>query len=180
MSAFAWPNKPEDILHGPLERNSFERNVDVVLGAIKDEITARLGRLLKLCESPIERHLLIAIYPMEALQWVGTYTVRVIPQQWVGRYRIDIAVYVYCAGEVVGRIAVECDGHNFHERTPEQALRDRKRDRELTLAGWKPLRFTGREIMRAPLHCFMDVFNLVDAMSGPPEQPNLGVSNAHK
>lgn len=44
-------------------------------------------------------------------------------------------------------IVVECDGHDFHERTKDQAARDRKRDREFQLMGYKVLRFTGSEIV---------------------------------
>lgn len=50
-------------------------------------------------------------------------------------------------------IVVECDGHDFHERTKEQAEHDRKRDRRLTELGYTVLRFTGREIWRDPIAC---------------------------
>lgn len=43
-------------------------------------------------------------------------------------------------------IVVECDGHLFHERTKEQAARDRKRDRKMQNLGYVVLRFTGSEI----------------------------------
>lgn len=63
------------------------------------------------------------------------------------RARIDFVV----EGLDGERIAIECDGHDFHERTPEQAERDRSRDRALTLDGWTVLRFTGREIYRSAI-----------------------------
>lgn len=43
-------------------------------------------------------------------------------------------------------LVVECDGHEFHERTKEQAARDRSRDRRLQSAGYTVFRFTGAEI----------------------------------
>lgn len=64
------------------------------------------------------------------------------------------------------RICVECDGHNFHERTKEQAARDKKRDRELTVAGWQVLRFAGSEIWRDPAGCAEQVADLVVAKGG--------------
>jgi very-short-patch-repair endonuclease len=43
---------------------------------------------------------------------------------------------------------VECDGHDFHERTKEQAERDRSRDRRVQEMGWRMFRFTGSELYR--------------------------------
>lgn len=43
-------------------------------------------------------------------------------------------------------LVVEADGHDFHERTKEQARRDKQRDRAMTLAKWTVLRFTGSEV----------------------------------
>lgn len=57
------------------------------------------------------------------------------------RWRADCAIFVGRTG-----IVVELDGHPFHERTADQVLRDRSRDRAMTIDGWKVLRFTGREV----------------------------------
>lgn len=51
------------------------------------------------------------------------------------------------------KLAVECDGHNFHERTKEQASTDRERDRELQAAGYPVFRFTGSDIWNDPMGC---------------------------
>lgn len=45
---------------------------------------------------------------------------------------------------------VECDGHEWHERTKGQATRDKRRDRSLAAAGHSVLRFTGSEIFSNP------------------------------
>lgn len=60
-------------------------------------------------------------------------------------YRIDFAFF---AG--FGKLVVELDGHDFHERTKEQAQRDKSRDRAMTFDGWTVLRFTGSEVFRDP------------------------------
>lgn len=44
------------------------------------------------------------------------------------------------------KICIYTDGHNYHERTEEQALKDRSQDRELQKFGYKVLRFTGKEV----------------------------------
>ncbi len=51
------------------------------------------------------------------------------------------------------RVSIELDGHDFHERTPEQAERDKSKDRLLQSHGWLALRFTGREVIRNPDAC---------------------------
>lgn len=61
------------------------------------------------------------------------------------------------------QIIVELDGHDWHERTPEQAQADKSRDRELQRLGWSPLRFTGREVLRAPSQCHSEVTELLFA-----------------
>jgi very-short-patch-repair endonuclease len=61
-------------------------------------------------------------------------------------YRLDF-VLTHARSPV--RIAVELDGHRYHDATPEAAERDKSRDRVLTGAGWRVLRFTGREIVRS-------------------------------
>lgn len=43
------------------------------------------------------------------------------------------------------RLAVESDGHQTH-RTRQAFERDRRRDQCLTLAGWRPIRVTWRQI----------------------------------
>jgi len=50
-------------------------------------------------------------------------------------------------------LIVECDGHDFHERTKEQAAKDRSRDREFQGKGYTVFRFTGSEIWRDPCAC---------------------------
>jgi very-short-patch-repair endonuclease len=45
-----------------------------------------------------------------------------------------------------GRLVLECDGHDFHNVTKQQAAYDRARDRELLAMGIRTMRFTGSEI----------------------------------
>jgi hypothetical protein len=50
-------------------------------------------------------------------------------------------------------LIVECDGHDFHERTKEQASRDKERDRVLQSCGYRVFRFTGSDIHRDSIKC---------------------------
>lgn len=51
------------------------------------------------------------------------------------------------------KVIVECDGHEFHERTKEQAAKDRARDRASVMGGYDVFRFTGSELWRDPMGC---------------------------
>ncbi len=55
-------------------------------------------------------------------------------------------------------VVIEVDGHDYHERTKEQARRDRSRDRQMMMHGWVPLRFTGSEIYRDASACAVEAW----------------------
>lgn len=84
-------------------------------------------------------------------------------QMTVGSYRVDIGIAVATSssnGAVV--IGVECDGHEFHEKTKDQASRDKRRDREIVAHGVRMLRFTGAEIWAGAYGCASQVFDIID------------------
>jgi very-short-patch-repair endonuclease len=56
---------------------------------------------------------------------------------------------------------IECDGHDFHERTQDQALRDKQKDRRAIEIGAKTLRFTGRELSKDATWLVSDVITAV-------------------
>lgn len=122
-------------------------------------------------DSPIEKHLLSAMIfghsltherfaPVALLRSkkpvFGARCVQVAPQYRVGVYRLDFAIIL--AGPLyMARLAVECDGHEFHSKTKEQAAHDRMKDRALATAGWPVLRFTGSEIARDAEACAKEI-----------------------
>jgi hypothetical protein len=94
--------------------------------------------------------------------FLGQNTIFVQKQTDVAGWRSDFVFNVYAdwdrepdSGRKPGwdRLIVECDGHDFHERTKEQAARDRERDRASQIAGMEIYRFTGSELWRNPLGC---------------------------
>lgn len=82
----------------------------------------------------------------------GDCLVRLIAQAPIGSYRADFALDMNTLGASC-RVVVECDGHDFHERTKEQAKRDRSRDRAMQAAGLIVLRYTGAEIFADAIAC---------------------------
>ncbi len=101
--------------------------------------------------------------------------VTIVPQLPVtakeSSYRLDIAVFVTLEGKLLQKIVVECDGHDFHERTKDQARRDRSRDRDLQAEGWRVLRFTGSEIVSNPELRAAEVVAFVAPGGSAPEAP---------
>ena len=80
----------------------------------------------------------------------------ITPQAEIGNYKADFLLW-FQLGRHIGGLVIECDGHAFHERTKEQAGRDKKRDRELLTSGFPVLRFTGSEIFKDPIGCAAQV-----------------------
>ena len=135
--------------------------------------------LAQRCESPIELYLLAAmtLFPAftswSASGYVAIETadcppdgdpkgwplLTIVPQYQMEDFRVDFALF-WRGGHL---IVVECDGHDFHERTAEQAERDRSRDRMLQKRNIAILRFTGREVYRDPFKCAEEIYRFVEA-----------------
>jgi very-short-patch-repair endonuclease len=126
-------------------------------------------RLISLVESPIEHRLLsgLRFWFRELDPGNGCWRcgeLRLEPQYPAlgGKYRPDFAVFRDGAD---WKIAIECDGHRWHEKTPDQAQRDKERDRALVYDGWTLLRFTGREIQRSLQRCCSDILDMAAKLS---------------
>lgn len=74
------------------------------------------------------------------------------PQHQRPNWRVDFVVSAF-GSDKWHDLVVECDGHDFHERTKEQAAKDRSRDRSAQLSGLAVFRFTGSELWRDPWAC---------------------------
>lgn len=115
----------------------------------KKRIMFRLELLEQKFESPIERVMYVVL--RDEFEWAITQDrAELIPQKQIGKYRVDFYFsYTSDQGELV-EFVIECDGHDYHERTKEQAQHDKKRDRFFTEKGYIVLRYTGSEILREP------------------------------
>jgi very-short-patch-repair endonuclease len=126
--------------------------------------------LLGRCESPIESIFLerFCTAAIEHGYEIGKFTsdsstIAVKPQKPILSLRIDFGIsFDFLQNFTSGLlIAVECDGHDWHDLTKEQAVRDRQRDRYLQRCGYKILRFTGSELYAHPLLCALEVLQYV-------------------
>lgn len=59
---------------------------------------------------------------------------------------------------------IELDGHDWHERTREQASRDRARDRRVLRAGGNVLRYTGSDVFGDPCSVILDITDTLFAL----------------
>ena len=106
--------------------------------------TEKKGR--DLCESPFER---------EVYDRLDAAGYRILPQVRAGGYRIDLVV----EGTAGRRLAVECDGDQYHG--PDTWMEDLQRQRTLERAGWRFWRCWGSSWVRDPEGCF---HSLVEAL----------------
>ena len=162
-----------------LALQKYEETVHVVAQGWFDQVTETLFQdweeHAQRCESPIESlllaHMCFASYGYSNWRIPARLTSKfdgtdaesregmivIVPQAQIAGCRVDFAVY---AGNLVGQwasVAIECDGHEFHEKTKEQAARDKSRDRALASYGVTTLRFTGSEIYRDPENCVAEI-----------------------
>ena len=88
----------------------------------------------------------------------------VFTQCSIGRYRADFLIEKRDSPSLKPiRVVVECDGHDFHERTKAQAAHDRSRDRYMQTRGLPVLRFTGSEIHADPFKCAAQIYEFFEA-----------------
>jgi very-short-patch-repair endonuclease len=138
----------------------------------------------RLCESPPE---LAMLYAIALVAWdqfgagglIATRGVflEVQPQAHIGNYRVDflLTMALRDRGTTVSsaQMVVECDGHDFHDRTKEQASRDRARDRELQAVDLPIFRYTGSDVWR---DVFAAAYQAVEELARrmPPFRPPIG------
>jgi very-short-patch-repair endonuclease len=98
--------------------------------------------------------------------------VMIMPQVQIGEYRADFLVlatvditpiYQTRRETAVLKVVIECDGHDHHDLTKEQARHDRQRDRWMQSKGLSILRFTGSEIFRDVHRCAEEIVEFVDS-----------------
>jgi len=129
---------------------------------------------LPACESPLEELFLLLwtyhfndchciTYDGIECPWTGTprgkiCIVDLAQQVKVGGSRVDFLATITSANNgKVSRLAIECDGHAFHDRTPQQASRDRARDRKLLQHGVMTARFTYSDLRERPIESMVDL-----------------------
>lgn len=120
-------------------------------------------------ESPLEAICYLWWHAMVGQSgWLGSQ-VHLDPQQEVevsgARYRLDFVLHSDMSliermerhGVSWPLIAVEVDGHGFHEKTPAQVAQRNERDRLLQQAGWLVLHYSWSEMTTRPEECIGEI-----------------------
>jgi hypothetical protein len=79
--------------------------------------------------------------------------------------RCDFCVIYWPDSQPGSSVNIEIDGHDFHERTKEQASSDRKRDRVALRSDGPVIRFTGSNVYAGPQACVSDTISILRALS---------------
>lgn len=154
-----------------------------------------IGELAQFCESPIEVRLVEALaeaftgleeagmildglapcaYEAYRNLSAGHAAAYLIPQAEIegadltDDWRVRVDFLLVCGRRASYRrvFAIECDGHEWHEKTKEQVARDKLRDRRLILDRIIPIRFSGSEIHRDADACARYIRSLAHAALG--------------
>lgn len=91
-----------------------------------------------------------------------------------GRVVREDGTYTVKSTFVRVRAVVECDGHEYHEKTKEQAARDKARDRLLTRKGFRVFRLTGSEIWKSPIECANEIADALYDLAWDAATPSSG------
>lgn len=82
---------------------------------------------------------------------------KIVPQQPVGKYRIDFAIPEL-------KFGIEIDGLAYHNGQ-DSFMKDRSRQREIESQGWRIVRFAAKEISLDVDKCFQEAENIARQLS---------------
>ncbi|MEK5038813.1 endonuclease domain-containing protein [Sporosarcina sp. FSL K6-3457] len=124
-------------------------------------------RILK-CESPIEQLMFLALEDLfkHFDLFCDRFLFNIEVQEEVvfrnAKYRTDITLSIAdMEREINHEFVIECDGHDFHEKTKEQVRKDKQRERRLMRLGYRVIRFSGSEIFEDPDESALEVWEIV-------------------
>lgn len=155
-----------------------EHSYDEIINLLEDKVKEDVQRTLEMekydmllamidCESPIERMLALGLnkaFQLHNMDTMSNYIdIGVENQVVINNYRTDFYIesnLTDCSAETF-KLIVECDGHDFHEKTKEQVAKDKKRERDLINEGYTILRFSGSEIYKNPFTCAREVKKVI-------------------
>jgi very-short-patch-repair endonuclease len=161
-------NKKPEINQGLVRLNGF-------LDGVFEDMAESFKNVIREIESPIEEMLCAALLSESLLQTQTVHfqgnddglffggnspdIIRIFPQHKIGGYRVDFYLeYFELQFKTTRKLIVECDGHDFHELTKDQAQRDKSRDRILQTVA-PVFRFTGSEIWKDAHDCSYQIIN---------------------
>jgi len=167
----------------PLERltlieQEFADELGLPSSELKPDVATRLEWLKRRVAKDFERDVRAAIdrhsvtSPIEQIflmEWKAQrvdekLSVRLEPQKIIttdaGTYVVDFRLVLPGQSSFL-QVAVELDGHEFHEKEPEQVRHDKSRERAIVRSGVTVLRFSGSEVVRNARACVAEVADFI-------------------
>ena len=89
------------------------------------------------------------------------FLIDVKPQYAIGRYIADFVISFTNHYVEESYVAIEIDGHQWHEKTKTQAMHDKQRERYLLRKDYPVMRFTGSEIFHNTEECAKEVLSIM-------------------
>lgn len=111
------------------------------------------------CESSIERLFFEAFDAIRTKNIHTMYDYWLNPQVEIGKYRVDFELVNHKNKKIV----VECDGHEFHQKSKQQVEKDNQRERDLKKLGYEVVRFSGSEIFKDAEKCVKDLLDILNS-----------------
>lgn len=121
------------------------------------------------CESPIEQILSLGmeLYGLTNCNMFNPFIDIIVinPQEEIEcngkKYRVDFFIGVKYKNQGLKGFVVECDGHDFHQKTKAQVERDNERTRDLQACGYEVIRFSGSEIYHKTEQCVKEIVKII-------------------
>lgn len=112
------------------------------------------------CKSPIEQMLAVALNVYSERYPFDFECQRSIRTSNGEHYYADFAILKFDDEDDYGKVVVlvECDGHEFHEKTKAQVARRNKRDYNLKADGYDILHYSGSQIYDDPFKCAKEIY----------------------
>lgn len=117
-------------------------------------------------ESPIEQifktafDLYMQLLNKEYIFLFSQVTIKVEKKKYIVDFYFEQDQYVN-RFDTDKKIIIECDGHEFHQKTKEQVKHDNEREYDLKMAGYEIIRFSGSQIYNEPFKCAEDAYNYI-------------------
>lgn len=171
-----------------IERDAFKSALTTLANQELCKLASTTDILLSKCESPIEKQMALALWicgnsitgentTIDLSDYTAgipePYQIVIKPQTKIGDYRVDFLLQyrtiipkienhkIVRDFESCKQLIIECDGHDFHEKTKEQAKKDKERDRIMQSLGFLVFRYTGSEIWTDVFKCAKQSINTI-------------------
>lgn len=115
------------------------------------------------CKSPIEKILFTALYILtnDELYMDIQHEIKYNNQTYYADMCIMHDEYINNYLKDDFKLAIECDGFDFHHKNKEQVDYDNKREYDIKSLGYDVLRFSGTKIFKEPIECAKEILKYI-------------------